>query len=176
MIPREVLKQIRQIEIRTNFLLLSKFSTACALLLTAAVLVGCQSLKPQNSCPLNLKIPERTYFVGADQIASGKLLSAAKAGLNGFSGDRFDSAITEALRLADQLPQTRTRDYQPRLLNVPSIYFVAVWLHGEFDDIIIPLPPTFERLKAYQAYSENQIIKLLMPEAKKALNEPNLIR
>ena len=80
----------------------------------------------------------------------------------------FSVETLEALRLARQLPQTKGQDYELRRLDIPAVQFVAVWLHGKADDIIIPLPPTFGRWKPGQSCSESQMIKLLRPEAKKA--------
>jgi hypothetical protein len=75
------------------------------------------------------------------------------------------------------LPQIRKQDYELRFLEVPALNFVAVWLHGRSDDIIMPLPPTFGRnLNAFQAYSESEIIKVLKPEAKEVMKAPNLVR
>jgi len=80
----------------------------------------------------------------------------------------------EALRIAEQLPQIKKQDYEVRRLDSPGILFVAVWLHSKSDDMIIPLPPTFGRWNAYQLYSEKQMVKLLKPEAKKKLKEPDM--
>lgn len=73
--------------------------------------------------------------------------------------------------MAKQLPQVKRQDYEFRRLDCPAILFVAIWLHGKSDDIIIPLPPSFGRWTAYQAYSESQMAKLLMPEIEKKLKE-----
>ena len=118
----------------------------------------------------NIDLKSRSYGVGLTNLASGKLFSGTKE-VN-FSGDRFDNEIPKALQIAEQLPQVKKLDYEPRLLNIPPILFVAVWLHGKSDDIIIPLPPTFGRWNAYQPYSGKQIIKLLKSAAKKKLKEP----
>ncbi len=75
----------------------------------------------------------------------------------------------EAFRRAEQLPQIKEQDYELRRLDCPSILFVAVWLHGKSDDILIPLPPTGGRWNAYQLYSESQMIELLQPESEKRL-------
>jgi hypothetical protein len=121
---------------------------------------------------INLKASGHSYFVGLDEIASGKLLSAAKTG-TAFSGDRFDYAISEALNVAERLHLFQKQTFERRLLVLPALNFVAVWLHAESDDVIIPLPPTFDRWKAYQPYSEKELLKLLQPEANKALKESN---
>jgi hypothetical protein len=52
------------------------------------------------------------------------------------------SGILEALRIAGQLPQVKKQNYELRSLDMPWYLFHAVWLHGETNDIIIPLPDT----------------------------------
>ena len=101
----------------------------------------------------------------------GKLLKFSSLDKTDFSKETL-----EALRMAEQLPQVKKQDYEIRRLDCPSILFVAVWLHGKSDDIIIPLPPTWARWTAYQPYSESQMAKLLKPEAEKKMKElPGMI-
>ncbi|MGD0252483.1 MAG: hypothetical protein ABSC01_07275 [Verrucomicrobiota bacterium] len=83
-----------------------------------------------------------------------------------------DNPMLEAAQVAEQLPQVKKQDYEFRFLNMAPILFRAVWLHGESDDIIIPLPPTFGRWNAYQPYSESEMIKLLKPEVENRLKQP----
>jgi hypothetical protein len=151
---------------------------------------------------LTIANPFRDYSVGLTNLASGQLLPAARAGnwryllmrgtnavgaaelmtdpTNGaalkFAGldtTDFSRETLEALRRAEQLPQIQKQDYELRRLDCPSILFVAVWLHGKSDDIIIPLPKTFGRWNAYQPYSESEMIELLQPEAEKRLKARN---
>jgi hypothetical protein len=148
---------------------------------------------------LTIADPYRDYGVGLTNLASGQLLSVAKSGgswmylllhgtnsvgaagliadektgkalkSNGLFQTDFSNETLEALQIAAQLPLIKKQDYELRRLDIPSVYFVAVWLHGQSDDILIPLPPTFGRWNVYQPYSESQMIKLLKPEAKKKL-------
>jgi len=85
-------------------------------------------------------------------------------------------APLEALRAAEKLPQTKKQDYEVRALNIAPLNFMAVWLHGESDDIIIPLPPTFGRFNEYETYSEAEIIKVLKKDAGDVIKHPNLLR
>jgi hypothetical protein len=150
---------------------------------------------------LTLAHPFRDYYVGPTNLAAGQLLSAAKPGawryllmhgtnavaaarliadktaekplkFAGLDTSNFSKETLKALRIAEQLPQVEKQDYKVRRLDCPPILFVAVWLHGKSDDIIIPLPKTFGRWKAYQPYSEDEMIKLLKPVAEKKLKEP----
>lgn len=149
---------------------------------------------------LTIAAPYQNYYVGLTNLASGQLLSAAKPGdwtyllmhgtnaagaelitegrdggapkFNGLYQSNFSKETLEALQIAKQLPQIKSQDYELRRLENPSIIFIAVWLHGKSDDIIIPLGDTFGRWNALQPYSESQMIKLLKPEAKKKLKQP----
>jgi hypothetical protein len=154
---------------------------------------------------LTIANPYRNYYVGLTNLASGQLLAAVRPGgwtylfmhgtnavgaeelianektgnalqFNGFYQSNFSNETLEALRIAEKLPQTRKQDYEVRRLGSAPILFHALWLHGKSDDIIIPLGATFGRWNALQPYSESQMIKLLKPEAKKVLKQPNLLR
>jgi len=155
---------------------------------------------------LSIGEPYRCYYVGASNLASGQLLAGLKpggwqyplmrgsnvvggvdmaAGKNdekalAFAGlykSNFSSEVLAATRAAEKLPQIKKQDYELRRLGIPAINFVAVWLHGKSDDIIMPLPPTYGRkLNAYEAYSESQIMKVLKPEAKEVMKAPKLER
>jgi hypothetical protein len=147
---------------------------------------------------LTIARPFRDYSVGLTNLAADQLLPAARPGTwrylllhgtnavgaaelmadptNGtalkFAGldtTDFSRETQTALGKAEFLPQIQKGDYEVRRLDCPSILFVAVWLHGESDDILIPLPPTRGRWNARQPYSESEMIKLLQPEAEKRL-------
>ncbi len=151
-----------------------------------------------SAADLIIAAPCRIYYVGLTNLAAGQLLSAASDGqwayllLQGtnaagmielmvgktdektleFAGlykSNFSNETLTAMRTAQQWPLIQKEDYEVRRLECPSVTFVAVWLHGKSDDLIIPLPPTFGRWKAYQPYSESEILKTLEAEAKAQL-------
>ena len=95
----------------------------------------------------------------------GKLLKFSQAFSPSKSG--FDNSTLDALRIAEKLPQVQKQDYEFRYLDMEPNNFFAVWLHGKTDDILIPLPPTYGRMKAGQPYSESQIAAILGPEAQR---------
>jgi hypothetical protein len=107
-----------------------------------------------------------TNVVGAAVVAADRRTGEIR-GFNRLS--KPEGGTMDALRIAQQWPQIKNQDYEVRRLNIRAIHFVAVWLHGESDDIIVPLPPTFQRWTAYQAYSEREMIELLKPEMEKNL-------
>jgi hypothetical protein len=88
----------------------------------------------------------------------------------GVSEGNFYQSILVGLQKAEELPQVQKQDYECRYLSSPFL-FQAIWLHGKSDDIIIPLPPTWNEWKAFQPYSEGKIVKLLKPEAENKLKQ-----
>jgi hypothetical protein len=150
---------------------------------------------------LTVAAPCQSYSVGLTDLISGKLVSVAKTGVGGgwqypllhgtravglawlTADGKTGNALKcyelggsadgkmEALRVAEQLPQVKKQDYEIRSLDRPWFLFVAVWLHGKTDDIIIPLPDRWGRWNGCQPYSPNQIIELLKPEAEKKLKQ-----
>ncbi len=76
-------------------------------------------------------------------IANEKTGNALKFG--GLYQTDFSNETLATLRIAEQLPQVKKADYEIRRLENPSILFVAIWLHGKSDDIIIPFGATFGR-------------------------------
>jgi hypothetical protein len=154
---------------------------------------------------LTIAEPCREYFVAVTNLASGKLLSTAKAGgwrypllqgsnvvgvailiddektgkaigFNSLAKPLLPNAPQEAVQQANKLPQTKQHDYELRYLGIPGVNFMAIWLHGKTDDIIIPLPPTFGRMNDDQPYSERQVVKILQKDAKAVMKQPRLIR
>lgn len=151
---------------------------------------------------LTISEPIPNFYVGPADLEAGGFLASARPGgwtylfthgtaaagaagvigdpknptalrFNGLYETNFTSETLEALRRANQLSAVRASDYEVRRLDCPPIHYVAVWLHRNGDDIIMPLPPTFNRWNAYQAYSEDQMLKLLSAEAKRV--QPGMI-
>jgi hypothetical protein len=80
----------------------------------------------------------------------------------------FASATVDALHAAERLPQVARADYELRLLNVPAVYLVALWLHGAKDDILIPMGDPPAGLKRNEPYGEAAVIAALRETAKQA--------
>ncbi len=70
---------------------------------------------------------------------------------------------------AEELDEVREEDFELRLLDIPSLYVVALWLHGA-RDLIVPLPPTREGLEPYAVYEEGAVIERLGGPAVRPLN------
>lgn len=146
---------------------------------------------------LSASAPHRVYFVGADDVAVGRLLGAAHfAGwryivLGGESpllaaelsldatGERlefshandgpFVAATLRGVRAAEGLEEIRAGDFELRLLEAPGLSLVALWFHGEGRDRLMPLPPSPAGLMPYHLYAEEALLAALTATAAKRI-------
>ena len=95
---------------------------------------------------------------GAKRAKGAKHEDLAFAGL---THGPFTGATVDGLHAAERLPQVEKADYELRLLKVPAVYLVALWLHGADEDILIPLGQPPAGLKKNKAYSEAAVIRAL---------------
>jgi hypothetical protein len=79
--------------------------------------------------------------------------------------------IWVGLEKAERLPQVKSRNYEFRTLGFSPDDSPMIWLHGDSEDILIPLSNGYGKWKAYKPYSEKQIVKLLKPEAEEELKQ-----
>lgn len=151
-----------------------------------------------NIDDLTIGAPYRQYSVALNDVASGQLLSAARIGTDWMYpvmhgndavalamvierpgqapkfvgiGEIFSAETLKALQLAEQLPQVKNRDYEVRRLIVGFYGLVAVWLHAESDDIIIPVNSDYGLVNPWRPYTPDQIIRVLQPAAMKEVEE-----
>jgi hypothetical protein len=145
---------------------------------------------------ISVSAPHRVYFVGADDVAAGKLLGAAR--LTGWryivlarekplfaaelsfvaEGKPLEFSHTNAgpyvvgtikgVRVAEGLEDIRAGDFELRLLEVPSLSLNALWLHAEGRDFLLPMPPAPTELTPYHLYTEEEVLgSLRAPAAKR---------
>jgi hypothetical protein len=68
---------------------------------------------------------------------------AAQARATSVGDDRFTTAIRDALVGAQADPRVNAGDFEARLLRVPALKLLAVWLHAaDTDDLFMPVVPT----------------------------------
>jgi hypothetical protein len=85
----------------------------------------------------------------------------------------FVEESMRALALAESLEEVANHQYVVRLLSIPALYVMALWLHCEVGDILIPMPPTNERLIPSQPCTPAEFFKRLIPaaEARQAFDD-----
>lgn len=80
----------------------------------------------------------------------------------------YVAATERALRQAESLGQS----YQPRLLSVPELYMLTLWLHGALgadasaglpaqEDLLVPLAPAPPGIAAYRPHPVSELLPVL---------------
>lgn len=148
-----------------------------------------RALSVDAGSSLAVAAPHLVYFVGLDEVAQGRIFSAARptswryillegdmahaaaelaiddsGKVEGFShvdeGPFVESTII-SVAFAEQVEANQGGDYELRLISVPSLYLVALWLHGAHD-LLVPLAPAPGGLEPERAYTEEQTFSALL--------------
>src|SRR5439155_13299048 len=72
----------------------------------------------------------------------------------------FVEETIKGVKYAESLNEVLNNNFELRLLKIPALYIVALWLHAE-QDILFPLPPTHHVLKPYSTYNEEEFARAL---------------
>ena len=78
------------------------------------------------------------------------------------------AATVAALKLAEQSPQLQGKTVELRVLFISALHVVAIWLHADGEEVLIPIEPTPKELAVTQLYSEVTLFARLKPAADKA--------
>ena len=101
-------------------------------------------------------------------MASAELANSGDSDFQANEGP-FVSATAAAIASAEQDPRLAGGDYEVRLLRIPALYFMALWLkdnRGDGDVLIplVPIPPPFD---AGHTYPPGDVLSELAAEARK---------
>jgi hypothetical protein len=77
----------------------------------------------------------------------------------------FVQATALAITEAENSAEVEQRDFVVRLLTIPALSVMALWLHAADRDLLNPLPPSDSHLSVKQWYSPTEFFKLLAPVA-----------
>jgi hypothetical protein len=152
---------------------------------------------------LGLAAPHGVYTLALDDIAQRRGLAAAQ--FSGWrylvqDGDRtiasaeatagqdgappafsqlnegpFSSGTADAIQYAEALPQLRQDTFELRLLRIPALYVVALWLKEDSGtvDLIIPVAPAPPQLRAESVYIPADFFAALEQPARDVLAGPS---
>jgi hypothetical protein len=84
------------------------------------------------------------------------------------------AGMVEAVRQAEERFSSDNRDYELRLLRIPALYTVALWLHAGDADVMVPVAPAPRALRANDSYGPDAFTAALRPLAEAALREPDI--
>lgn len=145
--------------------------------------------------PLQLTEPHQVFTLGLTDLAAGKGLDAAKptgwrylvqeddkvlasaetvAGPGGeqvfsaFNESRFVASSASAIRAVREIPEVEQGGFELRLLNVPGLYVLALWLHDaqRDGDLLVPLAPSPVETPAGRPVAAAVLLKELADKAK----------
>ena len=149
--------------------------------------------------------PHAVYTFGLSDIAKGKLSAAKRVGwrylvmqqdaavaaaqvnqgaggtasFSHLNSGPFVAGTKEALEFTESLPDVQRDNYEVRLLSIPALYQMAIWLHGKTKDLLVPVPsPTQQAASAganssavqpNHAYLPAEYFAALLPHAQHRL-------
>jgi hypothetical protein len=159
--------------------------------LSGAAAEDLNALAGSAPAELSMEAPHEVYTLGLDQLASGSGLASARAGgwryllqqgnqtvasaqttvdATGapkfalFNSGPFVQSTADALGRAEQVPGGGGGEpLEPRLLHVPALNAMALWLHGgdHTADVVIPLKPAPPPVEPDRQYSVDDYLAAL---------------
>ena len=132
--------------------------------------MGLSDLRPQRTRLGSTQSTGWRYLLRQDDqlVASAETLSDQDGGtrFSHFNQGPFVAGTAAAIETAEGLDETRDRSYEMRLLHVPALYTMALWLHDEGDDdILIPLAPAPQGVEPNRPYPAAELLDILAGKA-----------
>lgn len=111
---------------------------------------------------------------GDTTIASAEIyMGPAAPGASGLEVNEgpFVRATESAIEKAEGLPQLERATYELRLLKIPAVYVIALWLkaEGEGEDVLIPIGETPPEVESDRSYSPEELQGALAEQARRQL-------
>lgn len=137
-------------------------------------------------------MPHEVYVLGLRDVLSGRLpdnfrpsgwryilqaggsaVSSAETQATGgatqqfseFNSGPYVAATVQTLDRMASLPQIRGKNLTARLLRIPALHLTALWLHGEDEDVFVPLEPAPSGVEANRQYQASELFAALRREA-----------
>ena len=127
------------------------------------------ALRRASPDQLDVSTPHQVFTIGLDDLVAGRGLDSARpvgwrylveeSGqpiataetavapdgtevMSQFTEGPYVDATANAVKAARALPQLEAAGYDLRLLRIPALYLMALWLHSPHNDLLIPLAPS----------------------------------
>jgi hypothetical protein len=103
---------------------------------------------------------------GDSAIASAEVITDARGVVQTFSQFNegpFVAATARTIVAAEEIPQVEDGVYELRLLQIPALYVMALWLKDAEGnrDLILPMEPMPNELEAGRSYTEAEFLAAL---------------
>jgi hypothetical protein len=82
-----------------------------------------------------------------------------------FSQGPFAAATAQALATVRASDHVRDVDVEARVLRIPALHFMAVWLHAAGGDTLVPLAPAPPGIEADRSYPASELLSTLAAHA-----------
>ncbi len=158
-----------------------------------------RALEKTSPDELSLGAPHGIYTLGAADLAARRGLDAAEfagwrylvqreagaiaaveipADVDGnierfmqLNEGQFVGATFEGVAAAEKLDEVRRSGYELRLLKIPALYTVALWLHPEEggEALLIPIGQCHAALVSGQVYSPDEFVGVLAEPAEEVI-------
>ena len=148
------------------------------------------------AAPIDLSAPHPVYVASAQDIVDRQLLVNAQLigwrtivskddqplaaaevdnanALSQVNKGPFVAGTVEAVRAATEQVAADARDYELRLLRIPAVYTIALWLHAGDADVLVPVAPAPAPLQANQAMDPAAFMEALRSFAASRLTSPD---
>ena len=146
------------------------------------------AIDAERASALEIVAPHVIYFVDFYSLAEGRIFAAARpvswryllidgndvqsavdltiddAGEIGWfshvDSGPFVQSTVRGVEFAESFEAESGGEFELRAVSIPSVYLVALWLHGA-DDLLVPLAPAPGGLETERAYTEDEIVSAL---------------
>jgi hypothetical protein len=141
---------------------------------------------------LRLTRPQPVYLLGLDELRDGRGLDAARSigwrylvesntsdqplalaetaalpnGAQTFTHLNYGPFVAGTAVALSAAEQTMAIDAEIRLLHVPALYFVALWLEDPAGPVLIPVAPAPPGIVANRGYPARQLLDVLTTRAR----------
>jgi hypothetical protein len=144
---------------------------------------------------LDVAAPHDVYTLSLDALGSGRGLEAAEpvgrrvlimhaaapvataelerdGGMSATEGP-FTEATAHAISRVEAWPAVVEGDYELRVLRLPALYFMGLWLKDESgdDDLVVPLDPAPAGIEAGRGYDEKELLGALRERARSRVGD-----
>lgn len=82
------------------------------------------------------------------------------------SRDSNLEVVPGVIRQIEETPTEWADEFELRLLRVPAAYSVNIWLHGQTNDLLVPVPPTPPYLETGHIYGWDEVLDVLRQDSK----------
>lgn len=172
--------------------------------IVAARRSGTPALRAADPAGLTFETPIQVFFLGASDLTAGAGLDAARPvawryivreggrpiasaeaatqadGSHSFSHlneGPFVESTVDALAAAEGLPDLGNAEFDRRLLEIPALHSVSLWLHEDAatgHDVVVPLAPAPPDLEAGKPYAAAAFLAVLVKRAARIGEEEGL--